>query len=245
MKVLVYISYKSYSYVFFIIIILFIENTATSISDMYTRPSFVDIRQYINFLIRQGIVDKGIGLVYLEGYERARFSKYGPTEQEYMNIMKHLAAILNQLGYHLHQTISTRFIDNTPQRIDIMISGSDKEHHGIIERYGASGQSLNSQASGESRRSASSHWNRNNNSSAYSSTCGNLTHHSYNRLHRTLRPHSIPGDDDVISLAQSVATWSSRSAQPHFATGFDGDQNEDYDERLRHVIYDCLMKPHN
>ncbi|CAO3596265.1 unnamed protein product [Absidia cylindrospora] len=221
---------------------IIIENAAMVIGSMYARPSFVDIRLYINFLIRHGIMDKAFGSVYLEGYERARFSKYGPTEEEYMNIMKHLATILNQMGYHLQRTTSTVSIGDTHQHSNILIGDTNYQHHGINKRYGETSRSSSSQASNSgSRRSTFTyrqHRNSNNNS-AYSSNCGNLAYYPRDQ------PHSIIDEDDVTSLARSVATWAFRSSRqhPHFENRLDGEQNDGYDERMRHVIYDRLMKP--
>lgn len=42
-----------------------------------------------------------MGSVYLEGYELARFGKNPLTQLEYMDIMKHLAAILQSMGYNI------------------------------------------------------------------------------------------------------------------------------------------------
>lgn len=51
--------------------------------------------------MQQGLIDKRLGLFYLEGYETARFSNEPMSQDQYMDIMKHLAAILKHMGYNL------------------------------------------------------------------------------------------------------------------------------------------------
>lgn len=80
-----------------------------SISGEYARPLYVPVRQYMEFLMQQGLIDKQLGSFYLEGYETARFSNEPLSQDQYMDIMKHLAAILKHMGYNLkssshHQT---------------------------------------------------------------------------------------------------------------------------------------------
>ncbi|KAG0170866.1 hypothetical protein DFQ28_001460 [Apophysomyces sp. BC1034] len=143
----------------------------------------VSIRQYIEFLMQRDLIDAHLGQVYLEGYERARFSKAALTQEEYLDIMKHLAAILNHMGYRLQ-------------------NGDDS--------------------------SASS---------------------SRSTVHRR---HSRVQEDDVVSLAQSVATWTSRRSA--HTTGFRkartlsrtsssgiGVNDYDDDEEMRLIIYERLM----
>jgi hypothetical protein len=62
----------------------------------------VPVRQYIEFLIHQGLIDKQLGTVYLQGYELARFSQDPMSQDQYMDIMKHLAAILQNMGYNIN-----------------------------------------------------------------------------------------------------------------------------------------------
>ncbi|KAI7894844.1 uncharacterized protein EV154DRAFT_559923 [Mucor mucedo] len=85
-----------------------VENVAMSINVEYARPLYVPVRQYMEFLIQQGLIDKQLGSFYLEGYETARFSNEPLSQLQYMDIMKHLAAILKHMGYNLknpnHQT---------------------------------------------------------------------------------------------------------------------------------------------
>ena len=59
------------------------------------------VRQYIEFLMQQNLIDKQLGTVYLEGYELARFSQAPLSQEQYMDIMKHLAAILQNMGYNI------------------------------------------------------------------------------------------------------------------------------------------------
>lgn len=66
----------------------------------YARPPFVPIRQYIEYLIDQGIVNEPLGKFYLDGYELARFSRIPITQEQYMDIMKYLAAILHNMGFN-------------------------------------------------------------------------------------------------------------------------------------------------
>jgi hypothetical protein len=86
------------------------EKVAKSINPDYFRPFYVPVRQYMEFLMQQGLIDKTLGSFYLEGYEIARFSKDPLSQEQYMDIMKHLAAILQNMGYNLksagnsHQT---------------------------------------------------------------------------------------------------------------------------------------------
>lgn len=78
-----------------------IEKVAISINADYIRPLYVPVRQYMEFLMQQGLIDKQLGSFYLEGYETARFSHEPLNQDQYMDIMKHLAAILQHMGYNL------------------------------------------------------------------------------------------------------------------------------------------------
>ena len=80
---------------------LSIENVAKSINPDFYRPPYVPVRQYLEFLMQQGLVDKQLGTFYLVGYEIARFSNAPLSQEQYMDIMKHLAAILQNMGYSL------------------------------------------------------------------------------------------------------------------------------------------------
>ncbi|OBZ90440.1 Defect at low temperature protein 1 [Choanephora cucurbitarum] len=78
-----------------------VEQVAKSVSSEYFRPLYVPVRQYIEFLMQQNLIDKQLGTVYLEGYELARFSQAPLSQEQYMDIMKHLAAILQNMGYNI------------------------------------------------------------------------------------------------------------------------------------------------
>ncbi|CEP18487.1 hypothetical protein [Parasitella parasitica] len=83
-----------------------VEKVAISISPNYFRPLYVPVRQYIEILIQQGIIDKQLGSFYLRGYEFARFSQEPLNQDQYMEIMKHLAAILQNMGYNIKNNSS-------------------------------------------------------------------------------------------------------------------------------------------
>ncbi|KAG1314081.1 hypothetical protein G6F61_001307 [Rhizopus arrhizus] len=78
-----------------------VESVAINIDPSYKRPLYCPVRQYIEFLIREGLVDKQLGTTYVEGYEIARFSRDPLSQQQYIDIMKHLAAILQNMGYNI------------------------------------------------------------------------------------------------------------------------------------------------
>lgn len=81
--------------------LVILENVAKTINPDYFRPPYVPVRQYVEFLVHQGLIDKQLGFVYLQGYESARFSQDPMSQDQYMEIMKHLAAILQNMGYSL------------------------------------------------------------------------------------------------------------------------------------------------
>ncbi|KAG1454919.1 hypothetical protein G6F56_007202 [Rhizopus delemar] len=78
-----------------------VEKVAISIDPGYKRPLYCPVRQYIEFLIREGIMDKQLGTVYVKGYEIARFSRDSLSQQQYIDIMKHLAGLLQYMGYNI------------------------------------------------------------------------------------------------------------------------------------------------
>lgn len=80
-----------------------VEKAAIAKDVKYKRPPFVPIRQYIEYLMYQGIVNEPLGKFYLDGYELARFSRVPITQDQYMDIMKYLAAILRNMGYRAHE----------------------------------------------------------------------------------------------------------------------------------------------
>ncbi|KAI8887853.1 hypothetical protein K501DRAFT_241609 [Backusella circina FSU 941] len=92
----------------------FVEKVAAGINPDYSRPFYVPVRQYMEFLMQQGLVDKQLGEFYLEGYETARFSQEPLSQEYYMNIMKHLAAILQNMGYN----IKNNSRNPTPQSVN-------------------------------------------------------------------------------------------------------------------------------
>ncbi|KAI8100078.1 uncharacterized protein BX664DRAFT_322804 [Halteromyces radiatus] len=219
-----------------------IEKAAIEINEQYARPPFITIRHYIEFLMQQELMDIDFGRIYLEGYEKARFSEHAPTEQEYLDIMKHLAAILNQMGYHLNQSTTP-----TPSLHNNIPGINNHSNSSMNNRLNnGSNESYSSGASTRSKRSTFSYRQHRNN---IPSPHPNLRQYSSDRLRLRPRQQSIPDDDDVASLAHSVATWSSRSAHryPHFISTMDGndDDDEDYDENMRHIIYNRLMQSHS
>ncbi|CAO3658707.1 unnamed protein product [Rhizopus stolonifer] len=78
-----------------------VENAAINIDPSYKRPLYCPVRQYIEFLIQEGLVDRQLGIFYAQGYEIARFSRDPLSQQQYIDIMKHLAAILQNMGYNI------------------------------------------------------------------------------------------------------------------------------------------------
>ncbi|KAI7908142.1 uncharacterized protein BX663DRAFT_547759 [Cokeromyces recurvatus] len=78
-----------------------IEKFARNINPDYFRPLHVPVRPYIELLIDEGLIDKDLGSYYLEGYEIARFSPHLLTQEQFKNIMKHVAAIVKNMGYNI------------------------------------------------------------------------------------------------------------------------------------------------
>ncbi|KAM3588455.1 hypothetical protein VKS41_000900 [Umbelopsis sp. WA50703] len=76
-----------------------IEKAAIEMDQDFSRPAYIPFRQYVEFLSQHIKVDRQIVNVYLDGYERARFSQDEFTEAEYLAIMGHLAIILRSMGY--------------------------------------------------------------------------------------------------------------------------------------------------
>ncbi|KAG2183846.1 hypothetical protein INT44_008857 [Umbelopsis vinacea] len=76
-----------------------IEKAAIEMDQDFVRPAYIPFRQYVEFLSQHIKVDRSIVDVYLDGYERARFSQDEFTEAEYLGIMGHLAIILRSMGY--------------------------------------------------------------------------------------------------------------------------------------------------
>ncbi|KAI8388477.1 uncharacterized protein BYT42DRAFT_543771 [Radiomyces spectabilis] len=161
-----------------------IEKAVMEIDREYARPTCVSIHQYIEFLIQQDLVDSHLGRVYLQGYERARFSAMPLTQEEYMDIMKHLAAILHHMDYRLDHHSYDQDTHRGP-----LSSSDDEDGNGGSIMHGSAGY-------GSSRRG--------------SFTGSNSSVHTDLRRHRPLMDGG-PTDDDIASLALSVATWSSTS----------------------------------
>ncbi|KAI8994810.1 hypothetical protein BDB01DRAFT_715424 [Pilobolus umbonatus] len=78
-----------------------VEKLAKEVNSSYARPYYVPFPQYVDYLIQQGVIHPHYGLIYLEGYEKARFSNKPLTQEEYTGIMKHLAAIVRYMGFSL------------------------------------------------------------------------------------------------------------------------------------------------
>ncbi|KAI9259316.1 hypothetical protein BY458DRAFT_517447 [Sporodiniella umbellata] len=76
-----------------------VESAAMNIDVGYQRPAYCPVRQYIEFLIGEGLVDKQLGSTYVQGYEIARFSRDPLSQQQYIVIMKYLATLLKNMGY--------------------------------------------------------------------------------------------------------------------------------------------------
>ncbi|KAG2231770.1 hypothetical protein INT48_004049 [Thamnidium elegans] len=102
-----------------------VEKVAISINPDYARPLYVPIRQYMEFLMQQGLIDKQLGLFYLEGYEIARFSHDPLSQEHYMDIMKHLAAILQNMGYNLKNGNNNNNKHHKPESIISLGHNSD------------------------------------------------------------------------------------------------------------------------
>ncbi|KAI9308968.1 hypothetical protein BJ944DRAFT_259327 [Cunninghamella echinulata] len=208
-----------------------IEKAAIEINESYARPPYVPIRHYIEFLMQEGLMDVSFGKTYIEGYERARFSQYAPVESEYLDIMKHLAAILNQMGYHLHQAATP-----TPSLYDKSSSNNSNNNNSNNNNNGSS-------TSEHSKKSNFSNKQRSQRTSPFE-----FVHRSSERSQLNGQPSRVD-DSDVASLAQSVATWSSKSVRryPHTSSSFydnnsDMTDEDDYSDNMRHIIYDRLMQ---
>ncbi|ORE14332.1 hypothetical protein BCV71DRAFT_187507 [Rhizopus microsporus] len=93
-----------------------VENVACNIDPSYKRPMYCPVRQYIEFLIQEGLIDRELGTVYVQGYEIARFSRDPLSQEQYIDIMKHLAAILQNMGYNIKN--SDGQVDETESMIN-------------------------------------------------------------------------------------------------------------------------------
>ncbi|KAI8051047.1 uncharacterized protein B0P05DRAFT_480216 [Gilbertella persicaria] len=111
-----------------------------NINPEYFRPLYVPVRQYIEFLIQQNLIDKQLGTVYLEGYELARFSHAPFSQEQYMDIMKHLAAILQNMGYNIKNSHIEQPEDHhsmvtcsTSKKSEFSVYDEDEVRHDIYE----------------------------------------------------------------------------------------------------------------
>ncbi|KAI9312194.1 hypothetical protein BX666DRAFT_1989573 [Dichotomocladium elegans] len=195
---------------------IIIEQAAMQINEQYARPTFLPVRQYIEFLIQQTLIDPELGHGYIEGYEIARFSTAPVSQEKYYDTMKHLAAILHHMGYRLH-AVQPKQPNNS--------SSSAKDGDGDVIPS----------ASSPGVTTAQRQWSDTNQ-----------------------QGRREPRDDDVASLAQSVATWTSRSTQSRHIrsrrsrlrseqpedddeVSYDDECYEDYKQHLQQVIYSRLM----
>lgn len=215
-----------------------VENVAKSINPDYYRPSYVPVRQYMEFLMQQGLIDKQLGTFYLEGYEIARFSNAPLSQEQYMDIMKHLAAILQNMGYSLKNNNNNNS-SNSNRNQQTPAGSSDS----IISLSHKSSSRSSPRKSSYSRRRLSSH---------------RSPHRSASDLFY---------EDDAVSVTQSTHTWNSRStnnSRKHAALNnispsdyhqgsnrnhsiHSSDQLDDdysaYDEdEVRNDIYELLMR---
>jgi hypothetical protein len=59
----------------------------------------MSVQRYVDFLTEHEIIDRKLGLAYVEGYERARFSDEEVPEEQYTEFMKIVIQLLRQLGF--------------------------------------------------------------------------------------------------------------------------------------------------
>ncbi|KAL1935697.1 hypothetical protein VTP01DRAFT_4837 [Rhizomucor pusillus] len=205
-----------------------IEQAATQIDGEFTRLLYTPVRQYIEFLIQRGLIDAHLGQVYLEGYERSRFSQASISEDEYLDIMKHLAAILHQMGYRLSKNPNFRndsYGDSTVSSSSTTTTTSTSRQQ-IPPSFQRSGSSSPRPPSPPPP--------------VPSATSQEISAAWVGR----------PRDDDVVSLAQSVGTWTSRSTntmsrgQRSSSQRGRVDDDIDYDDEFGHneVDYDREMR---
>ncbi|KAI9315824.1 hypothetical protein BX666DRAFT_1860238 [Dichotomocladium elegans] len=96
-----------------------IEKAAIRVNPGYARPPYITMRQYIDFLIQQGLVDAHLGQGYRMGYEQSRFRKKPISEERFLDIMKHLAAILRNMDYPLNSERLRNSRGSSPMQMDI------------------------------------------------------------------------------------------------------------------------------
>lgn len=207
----------------------------------YKRPLYIPVRQYIEFLIQRGLIDGQLGQVYLEGYERSRFSRAQISQDEYLDIMKHLAAILHQMGYRLSKNPNPR---------------NDSYGDGTVSSSSTTTTSTSRQIPSSFQRSPSLQA-----SSPRPPSPPPPPPPPPGPSSSSQDPYSAwvrrPRDDDVVSLAQSVATWTSRSTntisrRPRSSSrgrteddiNYDdeyGYDEVDYDREMRDMIYQRFL----
>lgn len=132
------------------------EKVAKSKNPAYARPLYVPVRQYVEFLMQQGLIDKQLGAFYLDGYEIARFSKDPLSQEQYMDIMKYLAAILQNMGYNIKKasSASQKSVKGGHQTGD---SSSPHAESGVTTTPSPSTSRRKSSFANNSRRRLSSH----------------------------------------------------------------------------------------
>ncbi|KAI9483404.1 MAG: hypothetical protein EXX96DRAFT_141171 [Benjaminiella poitrasii] len=108
-----------------------VEKFARNINPDYFRPLHVPVRPYIELLMDEGLIDKELGSFYLEGYEIARFSQKPLTQEQFMNIMKHLAAIVKNMGYNIKNSIIANDASErkASQQTTTSIGSTESYHH--------------------------------------------------------------------------------------------------------------------
>ncbi|CEG70366.1 hypothetical protein RMATCC62417_06278 [Rhizopus microsporus] len=115
-----------------------VENVACNIDPSYKRPTYCPVRQYIEFLIQEGLIDRELGTVYVQGYEIARFSRDPLSQEQYIDIMKHLAAILQNMGYNIKnsdgQVDETESMTNSDHRTTGSSSNQSFRLYNLISR---------------------------------------------------------------------------------------------------------------
>ncbi|KAG9290727.1 hypothetical protein G9A89_011690 [Geosiphon pyriformis] len=74
-----------------------IEQAAIQRSSLLRRQHSISIQRYIDFLIEHNMIDRRIGHLYIEGYERARFSDDEFSEQQYTEFMKLVTVLLRMI----------------------------------------------------------------------------------------------------------------------------------------------------
>ncbi|CAG8447996.1 11826_t:CDS:2 [Ambispora gerdemannii] len=74
-----------------------IEQVAVESSSLWRRQPSLSVHRYIEFLIEYNVVDRQIGYLYIEGYERARFGEDEFTEQQFTEFYKIVTVLLEMI----------------------------------------------------------------------------------------------------------------------------------------------------